>query len=130
LKRGEAKTFVIVDAGMNDLVRPTLYDAWHEIAPVVPAAGRAQILADVVGPVCETGDYIALGRKISEPAPGDLLAILTAGAYGATQSCTYNSRPLIPETLVDGARWAIIRPRPSLDELIALDRVPEWLREG
>jgi diaminopimelate decarboxylase len=130
VKRGEAKNFVIVDAGMNDLVRPTLYDAWHEIAPVVPAAGRAQILADVVGPVCETGDYIALGRKISEPAPGDLLAILTAGAYGATQSCTYNSRPLIPETLVDGARWAIIRPRPSLDELIALDRVPEWLREG
>jgi len=128
VKRGEAKTFVIVDAGMNDLVRPTLYDAWHEIAPVTKSPGRQEILADVVGPVCETGDYFALGRMMEEPARGDLLAILTAGAYGAVQSGVYNSRPLIPETLVDGARWAVVRERPSIDELIALDRVPDWLR--
>ncbi len=128
VKPGEAKTFVIVDAGMNDLVRPTLYDAWHEIAPVVKSHGRNEILADVVGPVCETGDYIALGRMIEEPQQGDLLAILTAGAYGAVQSGTYNTRPLVPETLVDGARWAVIRERPSIDDLIALDRIPDWLR--
>jgi diaminopimelate decarboxylase len=128
LKRGEAKNFVIVDAGMNDLVRPTLYDAWHEIAPVVSLPSGSKILADIVGPVCETGDYIALGRMVREPSPGDLLAILTAGAYGAAQSCTYNSRPLVPETLVDGGRWAIIRPRPAVEDLIALDAVPAWLR--
>jgi diaminopimelate decarboxylase len=130
VKRGEAKTFVIVDAGMNDLVRPTLYDAWHEIAPVTKPHGRNEILADVVGPVCETGDYVALGRMMEEPLPGDLLAILTAGAYGAVQSGTYNSRPLIPETLVDGARWAVVRARPSIDDLIALDTVPDWLRHS
>jgi diaminopimelate decarboxylase len=129
VKRGEAKTFVIVDAGMNDLVRPTLYDAWHEIAPVTqPAPGGEEILADVVGPVCETGDYIALGRMIAAPAPGDLLAILTAGAYGAVQAGTYNTRPLVPEVLVDGARWAVVRARPSIDDLIALDSVPDWAR--
>jgi diaminopimelate decarboxylase len=128
VKRGEAKTFVIVDAGMNDLVRPTLYDAWHEIAPVVKPQGRREILADVVGPVCETGDYIALGRMMAEPDPGDLLAILTAGAYGAVQSGVYNTRPLVPETLVDGARWAVVRERLSIDDLIALDRVPDWIR--
>jgi diaminopimelate decarboxylase len=129
VKRGEAKTFVIVDAGMNDLVRPTLYDAWHEIVPVAqPKKGCARILADVVGPVCETGDYIALGRMIPEPAPGDLLAVLTSGAYGAVQAGTYNSRPLVPEVLVDGARWAVVRERPSVEQLIALDAVPDWLR--
>lgn len=129
VKRGEAKTFVIVDAGMNDLVRPTLYDAWHEIAPVVtPESGRPEILADIVGPVCETGDYIALGRMIREPAQGDLFAILTAGAYGAVQAGTYNSRPLVPEVLVDGARWAVVRERPSIEQLIALDTTPDWLR--
>ncbi|PWB82399.1 MAG: diaminopimelate decarboxylase [Methylocystaceae bacterium] len=130
VKQGEAKTFVIVDAGMNDLVRPTLYDAWHEIAPVAaPEAGRPEILADIVGPVCETGDYIALGRMIREPGQGDLFAILTAGAYGAVQAGTYNSRPLVPEVLVDGARWAVVRERPSVEQLIALDTTPEWLRE-
>lgn len=131
VKRGEAKTFVIVDAGMNDLVRPTLYDAWHEIAPVtLPATGSASIVADIVGPVCETGDYIGLGRKLSEPAPGDLLAIMTAGAYGAVQAGTYNSRPLVPEVLVGGEQWAIVRERQNIDELIALDRVPAWLDEA
>jgi diaminopimelate decarboxylase len=128
VKRGEAKTFVIVDAGMNDLVRPTLYDAWHEIVPVEEARGREKILADIVGPVCETGDYLALGRMIAETTPGDLLAVLTAGAYGAAQSGTYNTRPLVPEVLVDGARWAVIRRRPSVADLIALDEIPGWPR--
>ncbi len=129
VKHGEAKNFIIVDAGMNDLIRPTLYDAFHEIAPVAqPTAGKRRIVADVVGPVCETGDYLALARQMAEPAPGDLLAVLTAGAYGAVQSGTYNSRPLVPEVMVDGDRFAIIRPRESIDELIALDHVPDWLR--
>jgi diaminopimelate decarboxylase len=127
VKRGDAKTFLIVDAGMNDLVRPTLYDAWHDILPVREPLDRGEIIADVVGPVCETGDYVALERRLPEAQPGELLAILTAGAYGAVQAGTYNTRPLIPEVLVDGARFAIIRPRPSIEELIALDRVPDWL---
>ncbi|MCC3245629.1 diaminopimelate decarboxylase [Methylocystis sp. WRRC1] len=127
VKHGEAKTFVIVDAGMNDLVRPTLYDAHHDIIPVRAAADREEITADVVGPVCETGDYLALDRKMPEARPGELLAVLTAGAYGAVQAGTYNTRPLIPEVLVDGERFAVIRPRPSVAELIAMDRVPEWL---
>jgi diaminopimelate decarboxylase len=127
VKRGEAKTFVIVDAGMNDLVRPTLYDAWHDIIPVREPADREEIVADVVGPVCETGDYLALERKMPQARPGELLAVLTAGAYGAVQAGAYNSRPLIPEVLVEGARFAVIRPRPSVADLIALDRVPDWL---
>jgi diaminopimelate decarboxylase len=128
VKHGEAKNFVIVDAGMNDLIRPTLYDAFHEIIPVVQDKGVKRIVADIVGPVCETGDYLAHAREIAEPAPGDLLAVLTAGAYGAVQSGTYNSRPLIPEVLVEGDRFAVIRPRETIQELIALDRVPEWLK--
>ena len=127
VKRGEAKTFVIVDAAMNDLIRPTLYDAWHEIAPVRPREDAARIFADVVGPVCETGDYLALGRTIEEPREGDLLAVFSAGAYGATQSSTYNTRRLVPETLVDGGRWALVRPRPSYEEMIGLDKLPPWL---
>lgn len=127
VKRGEAKTFVIVDAGMNDLVRPTLYDAHHDLMPVREPTDRAEIVADVVGPVCETGDYLALERKMPEAEPGELIAVLTSGAYGAVQAGTYNTRPLIPEVLVDGARYAVIRPRPSVAELIALDRVPDWL---
>ncbi|WP_395696494.1 diaminopimelate decarboxylase [Methylocella sp.] len=127
VKRGEAKTFVIVDAAMNDLIRPTLYDAWHEIAPVRPREDAARIFADVVGPVCETGDYLALGRTIEEPREGDLLAVFSAGAYGATQSSTYNTRRLVPETLVDGDRWALVRPRPSYEEMIGLDKLPPWL---
>ena len=128
VKKGEAKNFVIVDAAMNDLIRPTLYDAHHDIKPVAePAAGAARLVADVVGPVCETGDYLALARDMAEPSAGDLLAVMSAGAYGATQAGTYNSRLLAPEVLVDGERWAVIRPRPSYDELIGLDRLPEWL---
>ncbi len=128
VKRGEAKTFVIVDAGMNDLVRPTLYEAHHDIKPVRQApVGARRITADVVGPVCESGDYLALDRALVEPKPGDLLAVMTAGAYGATQAGTYNSRPLVPEVLVRNDEWALVRPRQTLDELIALDRLPPWL---
>jgi len=128
LKRGEAKTFVIVDAAMNDLIRPTLYEAHHDIRPVKePAASARRIVADVAGPVCETGDYFALDRDIAEPAPGDLIAIMTAGAYGAVQAGTYNTRALVPEVLVNGAEWAIVRPRLDVDALIALDRMPNWL---
>lgn len=127
VKHGDAKIFVIVDAGMNDLVRPTLYDAWHDIIPVREGADRPKILADIVGPVCETGDYLALSRETPEPRPGELLCVLTAGAYGAVQAGTYNTRPLIPEVLVDGARFAVIRKRESVDAIIALDSVPDWL---
>jgi len=128
LKRGEAKTFVIVDAGMNDLIRPTLYEAHHDIRPVGEAkAGTRRIIADVVGPVCESGDFLALDRSLVEPSPGDLLAVMTAGAYGATQSGTYNSRPLIPEVLVRKDEYAVVRPRVTAGELIALDRLPPWL---
>jgi diaminopimelate decarboxylase len=128
LKRGEAKTFVIVDAGMNDLVRPTLYAAHHDIRAVRESApGARRIIADVVGPVCESGDYLALDRSLVEPQAGDLLAVMTAGAYGATQAGTYNSRPLIPEVLVRQGEWALVRPRQTVEELIGLDRLPEWL---
>jgi diaminopimelate decarboxylase len=128
VKRGEAKTFVIVDAAMNDLVRPTLYEAHHEIQPVTEATPESRrILADVVGPVCESGDFLALDRDIVEPRPGDLLAVMTAGAYGAVQAGTYNTRPLIPEVLVRDGEWALVRPRLEADQLIGLDRLPRWL---
>jgi diaminopimelate decarboxylase len=127
-KRGEAKTFVIVDAAMNDLIRPTLYDAHHEIWPVREAAGGARrTLADVVGPVCESGDFLALDREMVMPKPGDLLAVMTAGAYGAVQAGTYNTRALVPEVLVKDGEWALVRPRLEVDQLIALDRLPAWL---
>ena len=129
VKEGEAKSFVIVDAAMNDLVRPTLYDAHHEILPVqAPAPHAARLIrADVVGPVCESGDYLALNRDIPEVAAGDLLAIMSAGAYGAVQAGTYNSRLLVPEVLVKGADYAVVRPRRTFQELIALDTLPPWL---
>jgi diaminopimelate decarboxylase len=125
VKEGE-KSFVIVDAAMNDLIRPTLYEAHHEIEPV-RRSNLPPITADVVGPVCETGDYLALGRRLPGVKSGDLLAVMSAGAYGAVMASTYNSRPLVPEVLVDGARWHVIRPRRSIAELIALDSVPDWL---
>ena len=127
VKSGENKTFVIVDAGMNDLIRPTLYDAHHEVKPVVARPSAPHIKADIVGPVCETGDYLALNRSIEAPEAGDLLAVMSAGAYGAVQAGTYNSRPLVPEVLVSGGEFAVIRPRPSIEDLIGLDRVPHWL---
>ena len=130
VKEGEDKTFVIVDGAMNDLIRPTLYDAHHEIRPVAAGAySRARVRCDVVGPVCETGDYLALDRDLPVVKPGDLLALGSAGAYGAVQAGTYNSRPLVPEVLVHGDRFAVVRARPSYDDLIGLDSVPEWLAE-
>ncbi|MFN3347688.1 diaminopimelate decarboxylase [Pseudorhodoplanes sp.] len=128
VKHGEAKTFVIVDAAMNDLIRPTLYEAHHDVIPVRPLPGAPWIRADVVGPVCETGDYLALNRDLPEPKAGDLLAVMTAGAYGAVQAGTYNTRPLIPEVLVRGDAWSLVRPRLEADALIGLDRSPPWLQ--
>ncbi len=128
LKRGEAKTFVIVDAGMNDLIRPTLYEAHHHLRPVrEPRLDTPRIRADVVGPVCESGDFLAIDRELPALAAGDLLAVMTAGAYGAVQAGTYNTRPLIPEVLVREAEWALVRPRIEVEQLIALDRLPPWL---
>jgi len=128
VKRGEAKTFVIVDAGMNDLVRPTLYDAHHDLRPVREAkVGAPRLVADVVGPVCESGDFIALDRSLPEPQAGDLIAIMSAGAYGAVEASTYNTRALVPEVLVRKGEWALVRPRVAVQELIALDRMPGWL---
>ncbi|HVV39907.1 MAG TPA: diaminopimelate decarboxylase [Nitrobacter sp.] len=128
VKHGDARNFVIIDAAMNDLIRPTLYEAYHQIMPVRAAPPDAPVLvADVVGPVCETGDYLALGRNLPEPRAGDLLAIMTAGAYGAVQAGTYNTRPLVPEVLVKGDRYAVVRPRVEVDQLIAMDTPAPWL---
>jgi diaminopimelate decarboxylase len=126
VKEGEARRFIIQDAAMNDLVRPTLYDAWHDIIPVAEPVDGAMAEADVVGPVCESGDYLAKARRLPELAEGDLLAIMTAGAYGAVQSGTYNTRPLVPEILVKGEKWALVRPRQTYEELIGLDRLADW----
>jgi diaminopimelate decarboxylase len=129
--RGESKTFVVVDAAMNDLIRPTLYDAYHEIVPIrATPAGAEPIVADVVGPICESGDFLALDRRLPAVRPGDLLAIMTAGAYGAVLASTYNTRPLVPEVLVRGKDAAVVRQRLDTDALIALDRLPPWLAEN
>jgi diaminopimelate decarboxylase len=128
MKHGDAKNFVVVDAGMNDLIRPTLYDAHHEIWPVVEAGADApRIRADVVGPVCESGDFLALDRDLPRPESGALLAVMSAGAYGAVQAGTYNTRPLVAEVLVAGAEWAVVRPRLGIDQIIAMDCLPPWL---
>jgi diaminopimelate decarboxylase len=128
VKHGDAKNFVIIDAAMNDLIRPTLYEAHHDIVPVrEPAMNAPTIVADVVGPVCESGDYLALDRTMVEPKPGDLLAVMTAGAYGAVQSSTYNTRALVPEVLVKDDQYAVVRPRIDAEALIAMDRPAPWL---
>jgi diaminopimelate decarboxylase len=128
VKHGDAKNFVIIDAAMNDLIRPTLYEAHHDILPVMQAGKDARtIIADVVGPVCESGDYLALDRMLAEPKPGDLLAIMTAGAYGAVQAGTYNTRALVPEVLVKDDQYAVVRPRIDVDALIAMDKPAPWL---
>jgi len=126
VKRGEAKTFLIIDAGMNDLIRPALYEAHHEIVPIVEP-GDARETYDVVGPVCETSDLFAARREMPRVEAGDLVAILTAGAYGAVMASAYNVRPPAPEVLVKGARWSVVRPRMDYDALLALDRIPDWL---
>ena len=125
VKPGATDPFVIVDAAMNDLMRPALYDAWHRIEAVRPTG--SQRISNVVGPVCETGDTFAMARNMDEVAAGDLVVFRTAGAYAAAMASTYNSRPLTPEVLVDGSRWAVVRPRIGVDRLIAADRVPDWL---
>jgi diaminopimelate decarboxylase len=128
VKTGDTKTFVVVDAGMNDLIRPTLYDAWHTIVPVnEPARDAPQGTVDVVGPVCETGDIFAANRALVLPQAGDLLAIRSAGAYGAVMASSYNSRPLLPEIMVHGSDFAVVRPRQTVAELMGQDRLPDWL---
>lgn len=128
VKEGDAKNFLIVDAAMNDLIRPTLYDAFHDIRPVVqPAADTPRMMADIVGPVCETGDYLGLDRDLPRLKAGDLIAVSTAGAYGAVQAGTYNTRLLVPEVLVNGDSFHVIRPRQTYEELIGLDSLPDWL---
>ena len=128
VKPGHGRVFVIVDAAMNDLLRPTLYDAWHDIVPAVePPANAAKIITDVVGPVCESGDYLALGRPMPPLSQGALVVVKSAGAYGAVMASTYNTRPLVPEVLVDGDRFAVIRARQTIEELMAADSVPPWL---
>jgi diaminopimelate decarboxylase len=129
VKGGDHKNFVIVDAAMNDLIRPTLYEAHHDIRPArEPEFNAPRITADLVGPVCETGDYLALGREMPLPQAGDLLSIGSAGAYGAVQAGTYNSRLLVPEVLVSGSEFHVVRPRQTYEELIGLDSVPDWLK--
>ena len=130
VKEGVTRRFVILDAAMNDLMRPALYDAWHEIVPLAaPAPGARRLPADVVGPVCETGDSFAAARDLPPLAAGDLVALLSAGAYGAAMSSGYNTRLPAPEVLVRGRAFEVIRQRPSYDEVLAQDRLPSWLAE-
>ncbi len=127
VKHGDEKNFVIVDAAMNDLIRPTLYDAFHQIKTVAkPQDDHDEFTADIVGPVCETGDYLNRGVKIAEVKQGDLIVVMTAGAYGAVQSGTYNTRLLIPEVLVNNEKFAVIRPRQTYEQLLGLDALAQW----
>jgi len=128
IKPGITDPFIIVDAAMNDLMRPSLYDAWHGIEAVAPRGGH--MVANVVGPVCESGDTFATGRVTDEMRAGDLMIFRTAGAYAATMASTYNSRPLTPEVMVDGSRWAIVRPRRDIDTMIGEETMPAWLAEA
>ena len=128
VKSGEGRDFLILDAAMNDLIRPAMYDAHHDIVPVIqPAPGAERHPYDVVGPICESGDTFARGRALTDLAEGDLVAFRSAGAYGAVMSSEYNSRPLVPEVLVHGDQFAVIRPRPSFDDMIKRDTIPQWL---
>jgi len=129
VKQENDKIFTIVDAAMNDLIRPTLYEAYHDIWPVDEPRSKANTkVTDVVGPVCETGDYLALGRALPELHPGDLIAVMTAGAYGAVLASRYNSRLLVPEVQVHGARSSVTRPRPTYDDMLAGERLPDWVK--
>ena len=127
-KSGDGRDFLIVDAAMNDLIRPAMYDAHHDIVPVIePALGAVVAPIDIVGPVCESGDTFAKQRRMPSVADGEMIAFRSAGAYGAVMSSEYNSRPMIPEILVDGNQFAIVRPRPTLDEMLSRDKIPEWM---
>ena len=130
VKDGATRRFVILDAAMNDLIRPALYEAWHDIVPVrLPSAGAVLSPADVVGPVCETGDTFGTERDVPPLAEGDLVALTDAGAYGAVMSSAYNSRLLVPEVMVSEGRFAVIRARPSYEAMLALDAIPDWLAD-
>ncbi|MCI4660385.1 MAG: diaminopimelate decarboxylase [Neomegalonema sp.] len=129
-KQGEGRSFLILDAAMNDLVRPAMYDAWHDIVPVIePEPGIETLPVDIVGPVCETGDTFAKGREMPPLRPGELVAFRSAGAYGAVMASEYNTRPLIPEVIVNGNRFEVIRARPTYAEMIGRDRIPDWLAQ-
>ncbi|OSP55649.1 diaminopimelate decarboxylase [Pseudoruegeria sp. SK021] len=131
VKSGEGRDFLILDGAMNDLVRPAMYDAHHDIVPVIePALGLEPAPIDIVGPVCESGDTFAKQRLMPPLSPGDLVAFRSAGAYGAVMASEYNTRPLVPEVLVHGDQWSVIRPRPSVADIIARDHVPDWVRDG
>ena len=125
VKPGASAPFVVVDAAMNDLVRPAMYDAWHDFAAVEPSGER--FVAHIVGPICESSDTFAMNRETDRVGAGDLAVFRTAGAYGATMANTYNSRPLVPETMVDGAKWAVVADRIHPATILAAERVPEWL---
>jgi len=125
-ERPEGRRFLVLDAAMNDLVRPAMYDAYHDIRPLKPRVG-APVTYDVVGPVCETGDTFTRDRALAPLEPGDLVAFMSAGAYGAAMASEYNSRPLVPEVLVKGDRWAVVRPRPTYEEMIERERPAPWL---
>ncbi len=128
VKEGEGRKFLILDGAMNDLIRPAMYDAHHEIVPVVEAAAAAELSPyDIVGPVCESGDTFAKGRLMPPLSGGDLVAFRSAGAYGAVMASEYNTRPLVPEVMVNGDQFAVIRQRPTFDEIINRDTIPEWL---
>ena len=125
VKPGASAPFVVVDAAMNDLVRPAMYDAWHDFAAVSPSGER--FTAHIVGPICESSDTFAMNRETDRVGAGDLAVFRTAGAYGATMANTYNSRPLVPETMVDGSKWAVVADRIEPATILAAERVPEWL---
>ena len=128
VKHGEGRDFLILDAAMNDLIRPAMYEAHHEIVPVFEAPAGAELTPyDIVGPVCESGDTFAKGRLMPPLQAGELVAFRSAGAYGAVMASEYNTRPLIPEVLVNGDQFAVIRARPTFDEIINRDTIPEWL---
>jgi diaminopimelate decarboxylase len=127
-KEGEGRDFLILDAAMNDLIRPAMYDSWHEIIPVIePAPGTETAPIDVVGPVCETGDTFARARDLPMIRAGELVAFRSAGAYGAVMSSEYNTRPLIPEVLVNGDQFAVVRARPGFAEMLGRDTIPDWI---
>ena len=130
-KRTAAKTFTVVDAAMNDLIRPTLYEAHHDIWPVRESKLELEPrVQDIVGPVCETGDYLALGRRLPPLEGGDLIAVMTAGAYGAVMCSTYNSRLLVPEILVRASDYAVVRPRPTYEEMLARETPAPWFSQA
>ena len=128
VKQGREKQFLVVDAAMNDLIRPMLYEAWHDILPLCEApAGSASVTVDVVGPICESTDIFAHARSLPPLNEGDFVAICSSGAYSAVMASSYNSRPLVPEVMVRGADFAVVRERPSYGSMIAMDALPSWL---